>query len=68
MLKGVEITKRTDNVNEIAGISDDSRNIKECYLFAAIKGENFDGHNFCREAFDKGACVILLEREREFYD
>jgi len=63
LLKGIEITKRTDNVNEIAGISDDSRNIKEGYLFAAIKGENFDGHNFCTEAFDKGACVVLLEKE-----
>lgn len=63
LLKGIEITKRTDDVDEIFGIADDSRNIKEGYLFAAIKGENFDGHNFCKEALDNGASVILSEQE-----
>jgi UDP-N-acetylmuramoyl-L-alanyl-D-glutamate--2,6-diaminopimelate ligase len=63
LLKGVEITKRTDKVNEISGISDDSRTVQKGYLFAALKGENFDGHDFFKEALAKGASVLLLERE-----
>jgi UDP-N-acetylmuramoyl-L-alanyl-D-glutamate--2,6-diaminopimelate ligase len=63
LLKGVEITKRTGEMIEITGISDDSRDIKKGYLFAAIKGENFDGHDFYEEAFDNGASVILVEKE-----
>jgi UDP-N-acetylmuramoyl-L-alanyl-D-glutamate--2,6-diaminopimelate ligase len=63
LLKGVEITKRTDKVDEITGISDDSRTVGKGYLFAALKGENFDGHDFCDEALNKGASVLLIERE-----
>jgi UDP-N-acetylmuramoyl-L-alanyl-D-glutamate--2,6-diaminopimelate ligase len=63
LLDGVEITKRTDTVKEITGISDDSREVKKGYLFAALRGEAFDGHDFYKEALDNGACVILIERE-----
>ncbi len=63
LLEGVEITKRTDTVNEITGITDDSREVKKGYLFAAERGEVFDGHDFCKEALDKGASVLLTEKE-----
>jgi UDP-N-acetylmuramoyl-L-alanyl-D-glutamate--2,6-diaminopimelate ligase len=63
LLKGIEITRRTDKVNEVSGISDDSRTVEKGYLFAALKGENFDGHDFYKEALDKKASVLLLERE-----
>jgi UDP-N-acetylmuramoyl-L-alanyl-D-glutamate--2,6-diaminopimelate ligase len=63
LLKGVEVTKRTDKVDEIAGITDDSRSVEKGYFFAALKGENFDGHDFYKEALNNGASVILLERE-----
>jgi UDP-N-acetylmuramoyl-L-alanyl-D-glutamate--2,6-diaminopimelate ligase len=63
LLKGIEITKRADKVNEITGISDDSRKVKKGYLFAALRGEVFDGHDFYKEALDNGAAVLLVERE-----
>ena len=40
---------------EFAGITIDSRRVKENDLFIAIKGENHDGHDFIREAFESGA-------------
>ena len=63
LLKGVEITKRTDTAGEITGISDDSREVKKDYLFAALRGESFDGHDFYKEALNSGASVLLIEKE-----
>ena len=42
------------------GVSIDSRTISKGELFIAIKGENFDGHNFLSEALKKGACAIII--------
>ena len=35
---------------EISDISTDTRTIKPGSLFIALKGENFDGHNFAAKA------------------
>ncbi|MBK8603391.1 MAG: hypothetical protein IPN87_10000 [Saprospiraceae bacterium] len=37
----------------------DTRNISEGQIFFAIKGDNFDGHDFISKAFEMGAshCV-----------
>lgn len=44
---------------KIRSICIDSRIIKPQEAFLAIKGNNFDGHNFIKEAIKKGAgCVI----------
>ena len=44
----------------IAGVSIDSRTTKPGDCFFAIKGENFDGHDYVRDAFDKGAvCAVI---------
>lgn len=40
----------------------DTRKIKEGCLFIAIKGENFDGHDFIDEAFEKGAAAVISSR------
>jgi UDP-N-acetylmuramoyl-L-alanyl-D-glutamate--2,6-diaminopimelate ligase len=63
LLEGVEVTKRTDTVDEITGIADDSRKVRKGYLFAAQRGEVFDGHDFYKEAIDNGASVVLIEKE-----
>ncbi len=43
-----------------SGISIDSRTIKKGELFIALKGKNFDGHNFIDEAIEKEAGGILF--------
>lgn len=45
----------------VFGISIDTRTLKEGDLFVAIKGENFDGHDFIPVAFKKGAGAIMAE-------
>ncbi|MEN7972648.1 MAG: UDP-N-acetylmuramoyl-tripeptide--D-alanyl-D-alanine ligase [Verrucomicrobiota bacterium] len=44
----------------IAGISNDTRTIRPGDLYVAIQGENFDGHDFVRQAFEKGAAGALV--------
>lgn len=44
-------------------ISIDSRNIQPGALFIAIIGENFDGHDFVKQAEQKGAAAIIVDRE-----
>jgi len=46
----------------VNGISEDSRKIKSRYIFVAIKGLNYDGHEFINDAIKKGAIAILGER------
>lgn len=48
---------------KIKGISIDSRTIKPQEAFIAIKGNNFDGHDFISEAIKKGASCVIRERE-----
>lgn len=44
----------------ITGVSTDSRTLNACDLFFALKGENFDGHEFVRQAFAKGALAAVV--------
>ena len=52
------------NVN-FDGVSIDSRTIKKGNLFVAIKGENFDGHQFVNDAVKKGSAAIVTEKQFE---
>ena len=46
---------------EVAGVSTDTRSLAPGELFFALKGENFDGHDFVNEAVRKGACAVVVE-------
>jgi len=46
----------------IQGVSIDSRTIETEGLFIAIRGNQFDGHNFIQDAINKGAKAIILSR------
>jgi len=45
----------------IKGISIDSRTVKPNEAFIAIKGANFDGHNYIDEAIAKGAKAVVVK-------
>jgi UDP-N-acetylmuramoyl-tripeptide--D-alanyl-D-alanine ligase len=45
------------------GVSTDSRTTKTGDCFFAITGENFDGHDFVSDAFEKGAVCAVVSRE-----
>lgn len=46
---------------EVAGIAFDSREVREGYLFVAVKGLTTDGHLFIEKAIANGASAILCE-------
>ncbi|MFH1824724.1 MAG: UDP-N-acetylmuramoyl-tripeptide--D-alanyl-D-alanine ligase [Candidatus Firestonebacteria bacterium] len=46
-------------------ISTDSRSLKRNDLFIALKGKNFDGHNFIKEVDKLGAKGIIISKEIE---
>lgn len=43
-------------------ISTDTRNVKKGDLFIALKGRNFDAHEFLDEAFSKGAAAVIVSK------
>jgi UDP-N-acetylmuramoyl-tripeptide--D-alanyl-D-alanine ligase len=46
----------------ITGVSTDSRQIKAGDLFFALRGPNFDGHQFIAEVFIAGAAGVVVEK------
>lgn len=47
---------------EITGITYDSRTSEDGYLFVAIKGKKFDGHDYITDAFNNGAKAAAGEK------
>ncbi|MCH1509086.1 MAG: UDP-N-acetylmuramoyl-tripeptide--D-alanyl-D-alanine ligase [Akkermansiaceae bacterium] len=43
------------------GVSTDTRSIQKGSLFVALKGENFDAHNFLQQAVEGGAGALLVQ-------
>ncbi|MEW6456958.1 MAG: UDP-N-acetylmuramoyl-L-alanyl-D-glutamate--2,6-diaminopimelate ligase [Acidobacteriota bacterium] len=46
---------------EVTGITHNSKEVKQGFIFIAIKGMNFDGNNFIEEAINRGAGCIVSE-------
>ncbi|HHY25435.1 MAG TPA: UDP-N-acetylmuramoyl-tripeptide--D-alanyl-D-alanine ligase [Desulfitobacterium dehalogenans] len=46
------------------GCAIDSREVKEGNIFFALLGEKVDGHDYIEGAWDKGASVVIGEKER----
>ena len=47
---------------EVSHFTQDSREVRNRSLFFAIRGERFDGHDFVRDAMDRGASAAVVER------
>ena len=47
----------------INGVSTDTRAIKSGELFIALRGPNFDAHDFVELAVQQGAAAVLVERQ-----
>ena len=53
------------NDREICGVSTDTRAIENGSLFIALRGANFDGHNYLRQAQERGAIAAVVEAAPE---
>ena len=58
-------TQGTTNAPEVHfnGVSTDTRSLKPGNLFVAIRGENFDGHDFIGQAMSAGAAAVVSQRQ-----
>lgn len=59
----VEILTKVNVENiVITGITDNSKDVKEGYLFVAVSGYSFDGHDYIAEAIRSGASAVIGEQ------
>src|ERR1700676_4600767 len=49
----------------VESIAYDSRRVQRNGLFVALRGEKTDGHQFIEQAIERGASVIVTEREEK---
>lgn len=58
----VRVTFSTSKIvhTEITNVTTDSRKAAKGSLFVAIKGENFDGHNFVKTAIENGCELVIV--------
>lgn len=47
----------------ISGVTDNTKEISVGILFFCVKGRTFDGHDFAKEAVEKGAAAVVTERD-----
>ena len=50
---------------EVTGITCDSRKVQPQNVFVCIRGNRMDGHVYAEEAVERGAAVLVAERELE---
>lgn len=55
---------RREGISSLLGeITTDSRTLQEGDIFIALKGDNFDGHDFAGAAAERGAAVLLVSED-----
>ncbi len=52
-----------DSLPSFVGVSTDSRTVKSGDCFFAISGENFDGHDYIENVFNKGAVCAVVQKD-----
>ena len=66
MLKASEVMAATKAVREdfaFTGVTTDSRSVQKGELFVALKGGNFDGHDYCAKAVELGAAGVVISHD-----
>lgn len=51
--------------HNVTSVCTDSRQLQSGDLFIALKGPNFDGHGYVKQAADIGCCAALVETEQD---
>ena len=49
-------------------LSTDTRTLQQGDMYLALKGENFDGNKFVKQAMDKGACGAIVSDSAESHE
>ena len=65
LLKALQVNALKSVQTDFSGVSLDSRKDVKDKVFFAVKGKNFDGHDFLLKAFNRGAkAFVVSEREK----
>lgn len=68
MMKASEVlaaTKAAIADYDFTGVTTDSRAVQPGELFVALKGGNFDGHDYCAKAVELGAAGVVVSHDVE---
>lgn len=69
LLQKIPVTEVRGNVNrEVSKLVYDSRKITKDCMFVCIVGANVDGHEFAKEAVEKGAAALVVEKETAVFE
>jgi UDP-N-acetylmuramoyl-tripeptide--D-alanyl-D-alanine ligase len=63
IVKGKPFPEEPSGESVIKGLSINSRKVEPKNLFIAVKGERFDGHDFIKEALEKGSTCVILNKK-----
>lgn len=64
LLKAVTVRNTSNEYNpSLKGVTHDSRLVEPGFLFVAVKGFKSDGHQYIRQAIDRGAVAVVVEEE-----
>ena len=58
----IDCSKEMADIN-ITGVTCDSRAVKEGFAFVCISGSISDGHDYAKSACEKGAAVIIAQKD-----
>lgn len=53
----------TDGAAVVEGITDNTNELKENYIFICVKGTKFDGHSAAEEMLQKGAVCVVADHD-----
>lgn len=65
LLQDVENKSMLTSDPEITGVTDSTEKIRRGCAFVCIAGDKADGHDFAAKALEKGATVVVCQRELE---
>ncbi len=57
-----EIPEELKNLT-VSGVTSDSREVENGFLFVCIKGGSFDGHSVAEKMLEKGACAVVTQEK-----
>ncbi len=63
LLPGYKKRNIVNSGEEILGIAINSKKVKPHFAFFAISGNNTDGHQYLEEALERGAGILVVEKE-----
>ena len=61
VLQADSVSRQLDRDSRAMGICTDTRSLKRGQVFLALRGSQFDGHNFVAGALEKGAIAAIID-------